>query len=272
MSRDWFTTELETVATWWRVFRKDGIALGFTSHDRDLRFDDILHRTAPGMVPSAIRLSADFEPDSAEVAGALDHAAITPEDLAAGRYDGARVEMVVVDWETLDNRLIYAGTIGEVSNEAGSFSAELRSVKSILGNEPVPRTSPTCRAEFCGPGCNLSPARYRHECALAAIDQTDNAVTLSAGPQASDLLDGTIRIADGVAAGLFYRIAAIDGERLILEPLIEDTIQPGDRLIVREGCDHRWETCHGRFGNALNFRGEPFLPGNDLLTRYPASQ
>jgi hypothetical protein len=28
-------------------------------------------------------------------------------------------------------------------------------------------------------------------------------------------------------------------------------------------------TCGGRFGNALNFRGEPYLPGIDLLTRYP---
>ena len=28
-------------------------------------------------------------------------------------------------------------------------------------------------------------------------------------------------------------------------------------------------TCAGRFGNTLNFRGEPYLPGVDLLTRYP---
>ncbi|MEO0871962.1 MAG: phage BR0599 family protein, partial [Pseudomonadota bacterium] len=26
-----------------------------------------------------------------------------------------------------------------------------------------------------------------------------------------------------------------------------------------------------RFGNAHNFRGEPFLPGNDLLARYGRS-
>ncbi len=35
-----------------------------------------------------------------------------------------------------------------------------------------------------------------------------------------------------------------------------------------EGCDRRFETCCTRFANAANFRGEPFLPGNDLLTRY----
>jgi uncharacterized protein len=32
--------------------------------------------------------------------------------------------------------------------------------------------------------------------------------------------------------------------------------------------DQRFSTCVSRFANALNFRGEPHLPGNDLLTRY----
>ncbi len=42
MSRVWFSTELETVATWWRVLRRDGVALGFTTHDRDIWADGIL--------------------------------------------------------------------------------------------------------------------------------------------------------------------------------------------------------------------------------------
>ncbi|MCC6942300.1 MAG: phage BR0599 family protein, partial [Novosphingobium sp.] len=46
----------------------------------------------------------------------------------------------------------------------------------------------------------------------------------------------------------------------------------GLRVILREGCDHTIGTCADRFGNGVNFQGEPFLPGNDLLTRYPAAQ
>lgn len=34
MSRIWFASELETIATFWRIERRDGITLGFTSHDR----------------------------------------------------------------------------------------------------------------------------------------------------------------------------------------------------------------------------------------------
>ena len=38
-----------------------------------------------------------------------------------------------------------------------------------------------------------------------------------------------------------------------------------------EGCDKSLATCAARFGNAANFRGEPYLPGMDLLTRYPGA-
>ena len=51
MTRIWFSSELETVATWWRIERVDGVALGFISHDRNVAFGGITYRTAPGMVP-----------------------------------------------------------------------------------------------------------------------------------------------------------------------------------------------------------------------------
>ena len=40
---------------------------------------------------------------------------------------------------------------------------------------------------------------------------------------------------------------------------------------LSEGCDRSLATCAARFGNAVNFRGEPYLPGIDLLTRYPGA-
>jgi len=46
-------------------------------------------------------------------------------------------------------------------------------------------------------------------------------------------------------------------------------VEAGALALLTEGCDRRMETCSARFGNAVNFRGEPYLPGNDLLTRYP---
>ena len=85
MSRVFFAAELETAASWWRIFRRDGVTLGFTTHDRDLWFDGVLHRAAPGMLPAAIRLTAGFEDDPGDVEGALSHDSIAEADLARGR-------------------------------------------------------------------------------------------------------------------------------------------------------------------------------------------
>lgn len=271
-TRVWFSEPLETVAIWWRLERRDGVALGFTSHDRDLIFDGLVHRTAPGMVPSAIRRTADFEADSAEVAGALSHDSIREDDLAAGRFDGGSIAMGLVDWSTLERATLYAGKIGAVGHEGAGFSAELRSVKDMLERQIVPRTAPTCRAEFCGAGCTLSASAFTHAAQLAEISSDAGAVRLTGGPAATLLAFGTLRWIDGPQAGLTRRIDAADGSWLVLDRSSESAIPAGTRVEVRQGCDHTLETCATRFGNAINFQGEPYLPGNDLLTRYPAAR
>ena len=268
MTRRWFASALETVATFWRVERGDGVTLGFVSHDRDLWFDGVLHAAAPGMVPSAIRRTIAVEPDDAEMQGALDHAAIRAADLALGRFDGAGVRVGLVDWETGENEVLFAGTIGAVGQDGKRFAAELLSAKAALDRELVPRTAPTCRAAFCGPGCTLSAARFMHELRVAEIDAEANAVRFVAWPAGDFLLWGTLRWVDGVEAGLAAAIVGAEADWLKLDRALPADLAPGAQAIVVEGCDHTLETCATRFANALNFQGEPFLPGNDLLLRY----
>lgn len=265
MTRVWFAGELETVAMFWRVARRDGITLGFTTHDRDLWIDGVLHSASPGMVPSAIRRSADFEPDSAEIEGALSHAAITSADLAEGRFDGAQLRVGLVDWETGAYDTLYRGTIGAVREEAGRFSAELASRKVELLHDPVPRTSPSCRAKFCGPGCTLDPAEFSYEAQLVATDFDTNAVGFSYGFTDDRLIGGTVRWLDGPHAGTSMTVMQKVEGLLVLDT----QLAPGAHAILREGCDHTLETCAERFANAVNFQGEPFLPGNDMISRYP---
>ena len=50
-----------------------------------------------------------------------------------------------------------------------------------------------------------------------------------------------------------------------------DEVIPTDcRALLKQGCDRTLTTCSQRFANAINFQGEPFLPGNDLVVRYPS--
>jgi uncharacterized phage protein (TIGR02218 family) len=268
--RVFFDRELDTVATFWRIFRRDGTALAFTSHDRDLTFGGLTHLAAPGMVPAAIRLTAELANDSAEVQGALGHDAIREADLAAGLFDEAAIAIGAVDWMTLDHHTLYTGQIGRIEDDQAQFAAELRSTKSLLEQDLVPRTSPTCRAEFCGPGCGLAALRFTRVLPLAEIDPETNRVRF-AGIDGEDHIDGRMRFMAGPQTGVAFGIVDADGEWLLLDrPLVSGT-PPGTRAELREGCDHTIATCAERFANAVNFRGEPFLPGNDLLARYGQS-
>ena len=269
MSRAWFDRPLDTVATFWRVERRDGVAFGFTGHDRDLWLGGLLHRAAPGMVPSAIRRTIAVEPDTAEMLGALDHAAIRADDLAAGRFDGAAVEVGLVDWETGESEALFAGAIGTVGRRGAQFTAELRSAKAALEHELVPRTAPTCRAAFCGPACTLSLARFRREAQVVEIDPERRAVRLAGGGiDPALLLWGSVRWIEGPDAGLAAAIVGLEDAWLVLDREVASASPPPLRVEVDQGCDHTLQTCATRFANAINFQGEPFLPGNDLLTRY----
>jgi hypothetical protein len=46
-------------------------------------------------------------------------------------------------------------------------------------------------------------------------------------------------------------------------------IRPGDVFRVHPGCDKRLDTCSVRFANVLNFRGEPYVPGQYEMMKYP---
>lgn len=265
--RVFFDRELDTAATFWRIFRRDGLALAFTSHDRDLRFAGIRHRAAPGMVPTAIRMTSDLSEDSAGVDGALSHDAIREADLANGMFDKAAIDIGIVDWETLQFQTLYTGELGRVQDDKIGFSAELKSAKHVLDKDIVPRTSPTCRATFCGPGCGLSASRFTKRINLDSYDLDRNQVRF-AGIDGAMFIDGQVRFLAGPQTGLAFGVISAVGEWLTLDRPIAPGLEVGTATELREGCDHTISTCSSRFANALNFRGEPFLPGNDLLSRY----
>lgn len=271
MTPVFFSSELEGVSTFWRIMRTDGVTLGFTSHNRPLRFDGITHLAAPGMLPSAIRRTAQLERDSVEVQGILSHDAISDADLEAGRYTNARVAIGLVDWTSLERASLFQGSLGNVSAEDEGFVAELRSAKAELEQDFVPRTSPTCRAAFCDAACRLNPARYTGIRTVVSADAETNGVSFTGVADPSSYLHGEARWIDGPHAGTVMHVVDVQGGALIMDRPVDMAVQSGLRAYLREGCDHTVATCNARFGNAANFQGEPFLPGNDLLTRYPTS-
>jgi uncharacterized phage protein (TIGR02218 family) len=57
--------------------------------------------------------------------------------------------------------------------------------------------------------------------------------------------------------------------RLELWSPLRATLAPTDRIRLEPGCDKRAETCRQTFQNIRNFRGFPFIPGEDWLLSAP---
>ena len=104
---------------------------------------------------------------------------------------------------------------------------------------------------------------------FSGSDLTANSVTIVSLAAPADLARGTLRWLDGPHAGRTMAILAAGAGGLVLDEPLSPALTPGCRVMVREGCDHRLDTCATRFANAVNFQGEPFLPGNDQIFRYP---
>ncbi|MEN2786491.1 DUF2163 domain-containing protein [Sphingomonas qilianensis] len=263
--------QLTTIALCWRIERRDGVTIGLTDHDRDLTVDGLVHRAAPGMVPSAIQRSDGLEADTMDVAGALTSTAIDERDLLAGRWDGARVMVFAVDWTGAAGRVdLGEGVIGAVETKDGGFSAELRGVSGALDRPVAEVTSPECRAELGDKRCRVALAARRRFVRVGSV--VERAVTVDAvEPLANAYGGGLLRWIGGANSGLESAIASSVGATVMLraEPML--AVAAGDLIELIEGCDKSLATCAARFGNVANFRGEPHLPGIDLLTRYPGA-
>ncbi len=114
-----FTAHLASGTTtlcWcWRIARRDGVVMGFTDHDKTLTFDGTTYEAASGFTASDIKDGLGLAVDNLEVSGALSSTTLTDADLAAGRYDDARVEIHRVNWSDTSQRvLMRSGSIGEV--------------------------------------------------------------------------------------------------------------------------------------------------------------
>ncbi|MBO9580743.1 MAG: DUF2163 domain-containing protein [Sphingobium sp.] len=252
----------------WRLERRDGVTIGLTSHDRTVMVDGLRYEPAPGITPSAIQHGGDPRTDIAEVAGALSGAALSEADLDAGRWDGASAVLHLTEWTepgTLWLELA-RGTLGSVARSSIGYSAALKGLGVQLAEEAAPATSPTCRARFGDRDCTVDLRPLQSTAVL--IEAHAERVRFD-GLGEGLYLFGSLRWLTGPCAGIAQMIVGQDGDDLFLAEPPPLAVEAGMRALLTQGCDKRLATCSARFGNAANFRGEPFLPGMDLLTRYP---
>ena len=214
--------------------------------------------------------------DTADVEGALSSARIDEADIAAGDYDRAIVETLMVNWrQPADFTLLRRATIGRITRVDGRFMAELESAAHELDKPSGRYVARTCDAELGETRCGFTFAASGFSGAGAVTSHDGPGRLRVSGLDAFGVgwfSQGTLTWVTGIKAGRSERIEehrkAGSSIQLMLRPGPGVEAQVGDAFTVKAGCDKKFATCRAKFGNALNFRGFPHLPGNDKAYAY----
>lgn len=266
-----------TLANCWRITRRDGVALGFTDHDETLGFDGTMFLPAHGLDGGEAPAKLGAQVETSEVLGVLHAEAISEDDILLGRYDGAQVQTWRVNWADVKERLLLrTDTIGEIVREDGVFRAELRSAQQGLNATRGRVYQGLCDAMLGDARCGVAAAdpAWTGFATVVRIDDPFRVVVSGLEGFADNWFAfGDAQWIEGRRAGSRDNVTThgrVSGSDVLgFSVKIGDWVAPGDILRVTAGCDRRFATCKGKFGNAVNFRGFPHIPGSDYVLRHP---
>lgn len=266
-----------TMCYCWRITRKDGQVTGYTEHDNDLTVDGTPFIAEGGFTASMAQQALGLSVDNMELVGGFNLLHISEDDILAGLYHDAEVEVMHVNWQDPTQfMIIMVGNLGEMSRNGIEFTAELRSLSHRL-NQKIGRTFlRTCDAVFCDVG------EVDVRCRLNAVDHTETgtvATVLSrSGFTSNDLPGaggqfsrGVITWITGANAGATadVRRQTKSGGAIAFDnwTTLAFDIQPGDSFSVLSGCKQNPKACKA-YGNYDNYQGFPHMPGKDIITTY----
>lgn len=269
-----FAGSVTTIAQIWVITRTDNEVFRFTNHSEDIIYSGQTYKSLYTIDPTAINQSSDLAVDNVDFNQLLNDNDIKYDDLRAGLFDLASVQIWLLNYEdhTMGTMPLISGTFGEVRiiNEV-SASFEFRSLAEKL-QQGIGRTyTHECSADFCDSKCGLTLATYTVTGTLTAV--TDNQYFVdSSRSEADDYFTyGVLTFTSGLNNGLSMEVKTWTAslKQFQLFSPMPFTVQVGDTYSVWQGCDKKIETCTSTFNNAINFRGFPYIPGMDKVLRVP---
>jgi uncharacterized phage protein (TIGR02218 family) len=260
--------EVTTLATCWKMTRKDGNVLGFTNHDTDIVVSEVLYKAASGWTPSAIKSTSTLSVDKLEIEGLLSATSITEGDLMAGKYDFAEIEIFMVNYNdiSIGKLKLRRGWLGEVSIERGQFIAEVRGLTHLLSQTIGELYSPSCRASFGDNQCKIDAAVYTVSGAITSVSSNYIFADFTRAEAGGTYNCGKITFTSGANNGISMEIKEfMAGGKFTLMLAMPYNLAIGDNYSLTQGCDKTLAICANLYNNVINFRGEPHISGIDKM-------
>lgn len=261
-----------TLATCWKMTRRDSTVFCFTDHDQDITFESNVYSASSGFTPSSIHNSGTLSVDNLDVEGMLSSSSIRETDIMAGLYDFAEIDIFQVNYADLSqgSMKLKRGWLGEVSFFKQQFIAEVRGLTQRLSQTMGELYSSSCRASLGDSRCKINLALHTVTGSVTVSSGTSQFTDTSRTEASGTFSFGTITFTSGANNGISmevkeYILKPVGGGQLALALPMVNPILAGDTYSLTKGCDKTLATCYARFNNVVNFRGEPLVPGLDRM-------
>ncbi len=157
--------EVTTLCSCILIRRRDAKSYYFTDHDEPVTVEEKRYLPYHSFARTSIPTSIELEVDTSEFHAMLNSDAVVAEDVRAGLFDNAEVELFFCDYKHPEyGRLeIRTGWMGEVqTREDGTYTAEIRGLTQILAQRVGEAYSPECRADLGDKRCKVAvnPPRW----------------------------------------------------------------------------------------------------------------
>ncbi|MDU4248999.1 DUF2163 domain-containing protein [Pseudomonas sp.] len=268
-----------------RIVAVDGTTVFLTEYPVDLTMSNgNVYATESGYEFSGLDTTDDMSPSSVDLNGILNQG-ITRDQLASGVFDNARFYLFATSWANPveDEEPVGLLIFGKTTLQDSSYKTEMMSLSDALKQSTGSKTSAQCQNILFDQTIDGSIiASDRSSCtgprsspdgpALSSfkVSGTVTAVTNqyqfqdSARPEAADWFSsGQVRFITGPNAAvkpIQVKQSQPGGQIICYEPFFYP-ISVGDQYEMIPGCRKRlMEDCVAKFGNAINFRGQPHMP------------
>lgn len=258
---------MTTRSTAAKITRLDTTVEGYTDHDENLLIGGTNYLSSGGYVPSAVERNSTMDPDNQTLVGLIDNDNITKENILNGVYDGARIEVFIVDWLALTTiETILVGILGGVRISGEQYRVEIAEISDELSKSFIETTQLRCRAKLGDSRCQFTLTSTTGT--VTAVTTARRVFTDTSRTEANDFFThGKLTWTSGANNGRTmdikkYTLGTTTVE--LWEPMAGDILAT-DTYNIFQGCDRTFATCRDTFDNTINFRGEPYIQGTTNL-------
>lgn len=255
--------ELTTLAFCWKLTYTDNTVIGFTSHDRDIVFESVTYKSKTGFTLDQYKGELLDKADQLEVFGILDSDDISEQDIKSGRLDNAVLEVFVLNYAAPEQGrvLIKKGNIAQVSISNEGYQIAITGLADKLDKNITEIYSPLCRARFGDSKCGVNTASLIFSGAVTSV-VNERIFKDTSRTEAKGYFDkGIIKFTSGNNTGFSTEVRRSEDDKITLSIPFPNPMQIGDDYQITAGCDKKFSTCISKYNNAINFRGEPHIPG-----------